>query len=303
MSRRSWWVTVAASVAIVLFAPSSAHAASFPARIDVPDGFQPEGIAVGRGSTFYTGSLTTGGIYRGDLRTGEGDVIHPGGAGPSVGLAVDNAERVWVAGGPTGTAWVIDGDTGALLASFTLATGATFINDVEVTRTGAYLTDSFNPVLYRIPLDLGTPETIPLTGDLVYQTGFNVNGIEATPNGKTLILVQSNTGKLFATNPDTGVTSEIDLGADDVASGDGLLLAGKTLYVLQNFMNRIAVVRLSPDLSSGEVVRTIASTGPDGFDIPTTLDRFGSRLYAVNARFTTTPEATTAYWITSVRAR
>ena len=41
---------------------------------------------------------------------------------------------------------------------------------------------------------------MPLTGDIVYQAGFNVNGIDATPNGKRLIIVQSNTGQLFKVN-------------------------------------------------------------------------------------------------------
>ncbi|MBA2294465.1 MAG: hypothetical protein H0W16_04960 [Actinobacteria bacterium] len=41
---------------------------------------------------------------------------------------------------------------------------------------------------------------------------------------------------------------------------------------------------------SGTVERTI--TDPD-FDVPTTIDRFGNHLYAVNARFGT-PNADTA---------
>ena len=42
--------------------------------IALPNAFpQPEGIAVGTGSTFYVGSILTGAIYAGDLRTGRGD--------------------------------------------------------------------------------------------------------------------------------------------------------------------------------------------------------------------------------------
>jgi hypothetical protein len=38
----------------------------------------------------------------------------------------------------------------------------------------------------------------------------------------------------------------------------------------------------------------------EGFDIPTTIDRFRDRLCAVNARFTATTPAETPYWITAV---
>ena len=78
---------------------------------------------------------------------------------------------------------------------------------------------------------------------------------------------------------------------------DGILLNGKRLYVVRNRMNQIAVIRLSPNLSSGRVVRTI--THPD-FDVPTTIDELGNRLYAVNARFTTPPGPDVEYWLTRV---
>jgi sugar lactone lactonase YvrE len=113
-----------------------------------------------------------------------------------------------------------------------------------------------------------------------------------------LVAVQTNTGKLFRIDPDTGATRLIDLGGATVTNGDGLLLQGKTLYVVQNVDNRIAVVQLAPDLASGTVVGTISSPS---FDVPTTLARFGDRLYAVNARFTTPPTPTTPYGIVQVR--
>ena len=112
------------------------------------------------------------------------------------------------------------------------------------------------------------------------------------------MLVQSNTGLLFSAGLD-GVTRSIDLGDQNVENGDGLLLRGKTLYVVQNVQNVVAVVRLAPDLSKGSVVDHV--TNP-GFDVPTTIDRFGNRLYVVNARFMTPPTASTPYWITQFTA-
>ena len=70
--------------------------------------------------------------------------------------------------------------------------------------------------------------------------------------------------------------------------------------MVQNRLNRIAVVRLDRDLDSGRIVRTI--TNPD-FDVPTTVARQRGSLYLPNARFTTPPTPATEYWITRVGKR
>lgn len=49
-----------------------------------------------------------------------------------------------------------------------------------------------------------------------------------------------------------------------------------------NLINQVSVVELSPDLTSGEVVETIAI---DLFRVPTTGAILGDTLYVVNARF------------------
>ena len=73
-------------------------------------------------------------------------------------------------------------------------------------------------------------------------------------------------------------------------NGDGFLLHGKTLYVVQNQNNRIAVARLAPNLCSGSVTRTITSPS---FDVPTTVASFWSRLYASDAASDSADAATT----------
>jgi sugar lactone lactonase YvrE len=185
---------------------------------------------------------------------------------------------------------------------YTLASAPTFINDVVVTRTAAYFTDSMKAVLYRIPIGsggaLGDAQTIPLTGDFSLQPGFNLNGIDATKNGKTLIAVQSNTGKLFQIDPSSGATRLISLGTESVPNGDGILLDGKTLYVVQNQLNRVAVIALTSNLASGRVVTRLSD--PD-FAVPTTIDDLGKRLYAVNARFGAPSPATTDYQVVQLR--
>jgi len=170
-----------------------------------------------------------------------------------------------------------------------------------VAKRAAWFTDSNRAVLYRLPLTKnGRPaaaaQAVALTGDFQLAPGFNLNGIDATPNGKTLVTVQSGTGKLFTVTP-AGVTTEIDLGGQTVQNGDGILLQGRTLYVVRNQNNQIAVVALGKALTTGTIARTI--TNP-GFDVPTTIDRFGSTLYAVNARFATPPTPTTPYTVVRV---
>ena len=66
-------------------------------------------------------------------------------------------------------------------------------------------------------------------------------------------------------------------------NGDGLLLEGNsTLYVVQNRLNRVAIVRLADDLGSGTIVGFLTSPA---FDVPTTIDKQNGRFYLPNARF------------------
>jgi sugar lactone lactonase YvrE len=277
-------------------------AARLPDRIDLPNGFAPEGIATGRGSTFFSGSLSGAGIWRGDYHTGQGELLVEGG-GPFVGMKADAKDRLWVAGGDAGTGYVFDASSGELLASFTFAAAPTFINDVVVTHDAAFFTDSFRTALYRVPIgpgnQIGEAETIPLDpGQIGFIEGaFNLNGIDATADGKTLVAVNSTAGELYTIDPDSGTAALIDLGEDDVASGDGILLEGQTLFVVRNFFNLVAVIELAPDLASGTYAAELTSPG---FMVPTTVARFGSSLFLVNARFDTPVTPDTEYWVTRV---
>ncbi len=285
---------VAMSVSPTLAVPGE----TFPPVFNVPNGWQPEGIAVGRGNSFYVGSLLNGAVYGGDLRTGEGTTVVPPQQGRiAVGLAVDTrSNAIFVAGGGPflgpipGSAYVYDIETGAELAEYSL--DGLFVNDVVVTRDAAYFTDSGRPVLYRVPL--GPQGQLPepsLVEEISLGDGFdfdpaafpNANGIVATPNGKSLIVANTSFGSLYKVDPQTGEATKIDLGGASVPDADGLVLAGKTLYVVQNFINQIGIVTLDPSFTSG-VVSDEPLTSPD-FAIPTTAAKFGSTIYAVNARF------------------
>ena len=291
-------LTVLITLLLAVSAPAATGAAAFPDRINLPDGFAPEGIAIGRGATFYTGSLSGQGIWRGDLRTGEGAPLVEGG-GPFVGMKVDAANRLWVAGGPAGNGYVFDAETGGdPLMVFQLAPPGepTFVNDVVVTGDAAWFTDSWRGVIYRVDLVTSQISEVDLTDLAPAEANvFRLNGIDATPNGKWLVAVNSTAGELYRIDAATEEVTTIDMGGASVA-GDGILLAGRTLYAVRN-QDHVAVIDLAPDLSSGTIVDEL--TGD--FDVPTTVARFGSSLYVVNAAFRPpgTPPAT-EFWVTRI---
>jgi hypothetical protein len=123
--------------------PAAIEKNPFPEVIQLPTGFRPEGIEVGRGATFYVGSASNGAIYRGNLRTGTGAILVPGAAGKAAtGIELDRRNRLFVAGAGTGNAYVYDANGAALIRTYNLGTAPTFINDVVVTPDAAYFTDS-----------------------------------------------------------------------------------------------------------------------------------------------------------------
>jgi outer membrane protein assembly factor BamB len=284
-------LTLSAALAVGAVGP-------FPQVIKLPRGFQPEGIEVGRSTTFYVGSVATGAIYRGNLRTGAGAVLVRGGAGrPATGIELDERNRLFVAGASSGKAYVYNARTGALIRTYTFATSDTFINDVTLVASGAVFTDSRKAVFYHVPVApngaLEDHHTIPIEGAFALAAGFNLNGIETSVRDD-LIAVQSNKGKLFRIDSGTGESREIALGGQTMTNGDGLLLNGRTLYVVQNRENRVAVISLSANFLSGRVVRRLTDRD---FDVPTTIDDLGRRLYAVNARFGTANPSSAAYQV------
>jgi sugar lactone lactonase YvrE len=280
---------------------------TFPEVIPLPNGFQPEGIVIGRGTTFYVGSLADGSIFQGDLATGEGAVLVPPQEGRvAVGLGYDpRTNYVYAAGGGGGAGYVYDASTGESVADFQFTSENSFVNDVVVTLTGAYFTDSMRPYIYRVPLSLpGSPpdpsavEEIQLTGDFEFvPEAFNTNGIAAVHGGLSLIIINSSLGALYWVDPKTGEAQQVDLGGETLMNGDGLLRVGSTLYVVQNRLNQIAVVEFQGSFLSAQVVDVL--TDPD-FDVPTTIDNYQGALYAVNARFGTPPTPETEYQVVRV---
>ena len=310
---------VATSVAAV--AAGSAVAATEPVAraqpvepsgltsIELPTGFRPEGIDIGPGGVAYLGSLGGGQLLRADLRTGGTEVFSGAVGTPAVGLESDDRGRLFVAGGASGTARVVDTVTGEVLASYQLAAQGTpsFINDVVVTDTAAWFTDSTNPALYRVPLGRfgqlpaqDAVEALALTGDVEYSdelADFEANGIETTPDGSALLVDQSRTGLLFHVEPLTGVSTEVDLGGELLESADGLTREGNALYVVEYLIDEVAVVELDDDGRRGEVVHRLSDPA---LDVPTTVAVLDDRLYLPNARLGIEAPDTAGFEVVSI---
>jgi sugar lactone lactonase YvrE len=294
------------TVALVGSALTGAAAQPFPEVIVLPGATSAEGVAVGKGSTFFAGDLFEGDIFQGDLRSGSVSVLVDAPDGRmAIGMKADvRHDLLFVAGGLTGQAYVYDTRTGedAAVVQLTDPALGTIVNDVALTKDAAWFTDSFHPHLYRVPIapdgTVGEPSTLVLTGPAAELSGdFNLNGIAATPNGKTLIVAHTANSTLYTVDPDTGASAPI-AGAD-VPFVDGILVEAGRVWAVQNFLNQVTELRLSPDLSSATIENVITSPL---FQVPTTVARHGNRLAVVNAKFDTGfPPTAEEYEIVLVR--
>lgn len=149
------------------------------------------------------------------------------------------------------------------------------------------------PAVIPLPVGFG-PEGIAAgngttfyVGSLAPATFGQILVGDLRTNVKHLIVVHTSEGRLYRIDTATYSVVPIDLGTGDVCSADGLLLDGRTLYVVQNALNRIAVVELVPDHLSGTITRYITEpfASNAAIKVPTTIAEFGDALYAVTAGF------------------
>jgi sugar lactone lactonase YvrE len=285
-------------LSVTLVAPAQAHGRhNYPDRIKLPIGFQPEGITIGRKPVAYLGSLANGDIYAVDLRTGKRRLVSDELDSPAVGLKIDRRGLLYVAGGPTGEAHVVNVRTGDAQSYTLIKDQPTFINDVVLTPRAAWFTDSQQAQLYRLSRRTRTVTTLPLTGDWEQESEFNANGIERTPDGRGLLVIHSGIGTLFRVDPRTGKATKVKLHGTVLTNGDGLLLRGRTLYVVQNFLKQVSVIKLNRHGTEGRLVDTLTSKK---FDVPTTVAASKGSLYLPNARFGVESPETAKYWITRI---
>lgn len=299
-NRRLLAVTAAALAAAAVPAlPAAASHAPRPtvASYTLPgQAVFPEGVAVD-GERFYVSSTSTGAIFRGSLDRPRASVYLAGGAnGRTTAIGLEAVrKRLIVAGGATGRVFVYSTATGKFVRDYTTGPAPgrpTFVNDATAAPNGdIYVTDSMRPTLHRIPADSIRHRStntdalsvfLDLTGSAFQlQPGNNANGIEATPDGRYLLVVQSNTGKLFRIGIADRSVTEVSLGTETLRNGDGLELQGQRLYVARNRDGIVVRVDMSRDYASGRVVRALS--GP--FRFPTTIAGHDRRLLVVNSQF------------------
>ncbi len=261
------------------------HGGNSSYAIELPDATGAEGIAAGRGKTFYAGDLGNGDIYRGVLRSKSAKLFidAPDDGRVAVGMKFDRRNRLlFVAGGPSGHAYVYDTKTRQPVADFELAPG--FINDVTLTRAGAWFTNSQAGELYLVPIrrngKLGPVRTLELSGPAGETPGgFNLNGITSLKRGRVLLVAHSADATIYRVNPRTGESAATGL---DLPNVDGILAKGRRVWAVQNRLNQISKIKLRRGLHSGTVKKVLTSPL---FEVPTTVAKFGHKLAAPNAKF------------------
>ena len=245
---------------------------------------------------FFTGSLIDGTVYRGTLDAPEASVFLPAGSDGRTnvaGVKVDAHGRVWIADAFNGRVLVYD-QAGRLLHSFVLAgPGSATVNDIAFAHDLAYITDSARPFLYRIDTDdadaPGTTTVEPwldVSASITYTTGegpfgVNLNGIVASPDGKTLLAVQTNTGILFRIDVASGEISHVAVKGAELLFGDGLLRVGDDLYVARNAANEIVRLKLGAGWHSAVTESTLSNSE---LAFPTALAVLRGRLLVTNSQ-------------------
>src|SRR5262245_66270150 len=118
-NRQSWRALIGGigllGLTAVIGTATPAAAAPATDLIVLPGASSTEGIAVGRGATFYAGELFGGDIFRGNLQNGTVQRLVDAPAGQmAVGIKVDDSTGLlFVSGGGTGQGRVYNASTGA----------------------------------------------------------------------------------------------------------------------------------------------------------------------------------------------
>ena len=313
-SHRTLSSALLASALALAVAGTSGCDSPLPSTYNLPGNtIFPEGItADAERGTFYVSSLTQGTVFRGRLGESNASVfLQPEQPGQdarvaTTGLNLDRTRnRLFVSGAATGLAFVYDTTNGQLLGKY--STGVTpssdsngvpntFVNDVAVLPNGdAFFTDSIIPTLFRLPasaIGQGTG-TQPLEAWLDFNNSafqyqaasdflgsINANGITASADGQYLIVVQTNTGKLFRITVATKQVTEIT--GVTIAGGDGLILSQNTLYGIHQATPPIVRFTMAADLASGTA--NPLPNLPTNLLAPTTAALANNRLLVVNSQ-------------------
>jgi hypothetical protein len=269
-----------------------------------------EGIGVDRRErTFYVSETTGGEIHRGNVRSGRTDVWLPEGADGRTtarGITVDDAGRVYIAGGPNSSQsggpdlWVYS-PSGHLLAALRVGVANPFLNDVAIGPDGAaYFTNSNAPQIFRVAVRHGRWQVdtwADATGVIPTAPGFNLGGIVVSPDRRALVVAQGNTGRLWRFALDSRTAAGVATGSADLRNADGLVLRGHTLRVVRNFDHKLTTLRLD---HGGRAARLVAEADTDPARVFTTAKLARGRLLLVDSKFDE-PVAAPPYEVVALR--
>lgn len=211
----------------------------------------PEGVAFDpRTRRFFATGLFSGSITQVDAASGaERPFFEPTGQPLQLsGAKVDPTNRrLWVCASDIGRMWggvlVFDVDSGEQIGTYELSRRG-ICNDVAVDHEGvAYVTDSFQPVIYRVDLRDGSSAEFIRDVQLAAPDGrMGLNGIAISPDGEHIIGGFTSPSKLFVSPRTGGEVHEIALSGDPFApaddphfiGADGIVFVDDRLYVIHD---------------------------------------------------------------------
>lgn len=263
-----------------------------PAALDYP-----EGIEIDSDGNIYISSAVDGTVMRISSEDGTGEVLSASNAlleadfnvfPRFLGAKLDDSNRLWIAGGRTGEVFVLNAASGQLIKRMSVNNEGSLLNDASITSDAVYITDTRQPILWRIALDgdeIGDPERwIDFTGSSLEhdQEGRNLNGIVADPSGQYLLGIQMDKGLLYRISVADKSVTPVDVGGETLANGDGLVLDEQTLYLVRQADTEIVTLDLAEDWTSAKVVSRF--THP-ALTWPATAALYGDELYVVDSQF------------------
>lgn len=265
----------------------------------------PEGVAASSVTgDIYTNATVTGMIARVSLESGTVNLLpSPFEGNPpantsvnALGLKLDQQNRLWIAGGASGTAHVVDGQTGTVLAKFTTPSGNALLNDVILAGDSAYFTDTRRPTIWRAKTDALASGPLEAWLDLsnspiTYGDGANLNGITASADGRYLVVVHMQRGELYRIDTTNRDVRRIQVNSGALNGGDGLLLVGQRLFLVRQPAQEIVALNMSADLLQANEQKRIRSPN---MQWPATAALHGEHLIIgnsqLNKRASNTPD-------------
>ena len=263
-----------------------------------PDARFPEGIAYSpKRDTFFTANAETGAVFEINRKGDSARVVVPEGVLAPVGtmtfpvalgMKVDSADRLWIAGGRTGRMSVVDIESGRVLKQVTAPSGAgSLINDVVLVGGAGYFTDTRTPTLWRLAAQgnrIGDLEAWTTFADtpIEYDGGNNLNGITVTPDGAALVVVQMDKGLLFLIDLASKAIRKVDTTSIPLSGGDGLVMVGDLVYVVRQPAGEIVTLKMQPDPLLATVVNRFRDPS---LKWPATALLVDDSLMVVNSQF------------------